>query len=343
MVEVTIKTIAAEAGVSTSLVSQVLNGRPVRVSERTRCKIQDAAKKYHYVPNKLASCLKSKRTKVLALLAPFTPNGFFSNLIYHVQHYAQLAGYLSIVINTFDHPQREAEALDLYQSGMFDGMLVAPRCGVENEEVFQRMRASGFPFVYVDRLQPQVEAPVVSSDHFTIGKNLTDRILESGKKEIVYLYNSKDCNTALTRRREGYRQALSDAGLEPHCCGFSCDRAENGEYVDAISRSLLTLDHQPEVFFAHSGYYIPYLVYACKQVGYSLDDIYFLTVDGYSFNEGWLDMPETVRQIDGHCTVVIQDIDRIAKEAVRILLTRLDDGGQGTPEKAVVPVQIVKF
>lgn len=342
MVEVTIKTIAAEAGVSVSLVSQVLNGRPVRVSEQTREKIQETARKHHYVPNKLASCLKSKRTKVLALLAPFTPNGFFSNLIYHVQHYAQRAGYLSIVVNTFDHPQREVEALELYQSGMFDGMLVAPRCGEENIEVFQRMRTSGFPFVYVDRLQPQVEAPSVSSDHFTIGKKLSGKILESGKTNVVYLYNTMDSNTALSQRRDGYREALLAAGLEPHCCGFSCVRTENGEYVDAISRSLLTLEHQPEVFFVHSGYYIPYLVYACKKVGYSLDDIYFLSVDGYSFNEGWMDMPETIRQIDGHCTVAIQDIDRIAKEAVRILLERLEDAN-GAPEQTVIPIQIVKF
>lgn len=342
MAEVTIRTIATEAGVSPSLVSQVLNDRPVRVAAQTRERIHAVAKKYHYVPNKLASCLKSKQTRIIALLAPFTPNGFFSNLIYHVQHYAYQAGYLSIVINTFDDPEREGEALDLYQSGMFDGMLVAPRGDDSNLEIFRRMETDGFPFVFVDRPLETVSAPSVASDHFTIGMELTRKALETGKRDIVYLYNSEDCNTALTRRRDGYRQALLEAGLEPVCCGFSCEETENGEYIDAMIQALGKLGRQPEVFFVHSGYYVPHLVYACKRLGYSLNDLFFLSVDGYSFNERWLDIPDTIRQIEGHCDIAIQDIDMIAKEAVGVLLSRLQDTVISST-RTFVPVQMVKF
>jgi len=342
MEEISIKKIAEEAHVSTSLVSQVLNGRPVRVSQQTRERILSISEKYQYVPNKFASCLKSKQTHIIALLAPFTPNGFFSNFIYHVEYYANLAGYMSMVINTFDNIEREVEALKLFQTGMFDGMLVAPRNDERNRTIFKRMHASSFPLVFVDRPLADVSAPSVGSDHFTIGRELTLNSLAKGHRDIVYLYNKNDNNTALGQRRNGYRQAMVDEGLEQRELGFFCEKAEGNAYVEALASVLQTLERTPDVFFIHSGYYVPHLLFACKQVGFHLDSLHFLTVDGFNFYEKWLEIPDLIHQIEGRCSIAIQNIDMIAKRAIDALVMRLKTN-EKIYKSTYVEAQIVEF
>lgn len=340
--DVTIKTIAGEAGVSTSLVSQVLNDRPVRVSDQTRKRILEVAKRHHYVSNKLASSLKSKQTNIIALAAPFTPNGFFSNLIYHVQYYAQQAGYMSMVVNTFNQPKAEAEALALYQSGMFDGMLLAPRCEETSEQIIKRMQDSSYPFVYVDRGTSGVPATVVSSDHQAVGRMLSARVMDAGIRDLVYLYNQSDSNTTLNLRRSGYDAAHRERSLAACHLPFSCMDGERTSYIKAIGEALQTLGREPEAIFAHSGYYLPALVLACTQVGYNVDRIHFTSVDGYSFSQSWLDVGEALRQINGRCVLAIQDIDAIAREAVRLLLDRIQERSDSS-EHVMVPVDVVEL
>jgi LacI family transcriptional regulator len=124
MIRIQLKQIAEEAQVSTTLVSQVLNKRDVRVAAETRERILRIAERYHYLPNRLAAGLKLKRTNTIAVLVPFTSAGFFSELIYHIEAYAMERGFNSLVINTFGERDKETKGLQLYKSQLADGFLV---------------------------------------------------------------------------------------------------------------------------------------------------------------------------------------------------------------------------
>ncbi|NLZ68940.1 MAG: LacI family transcriptional regulator [Spirochaetales bacterium] len=323
MTGVTIKTIAKEAGVSPSLVSQILNNRPVRVTAEKRAYVEKVAKELHYVPNKLASCLKSKQTNVIAIIAPFTPNGFFSNLIYHIQNYAQTVGYLSMVINTFDNAESEVKALELYRAGLFDGMIIAPRSGNENLDILSNIEKSGFPAIFVDRYQAKVNIPCVSSQHFALGKQLVDIAIKEGKKDIIYLYNNKDQNSALFERMKGYEEGMTEKRLKPTVYSFSQEKGESIQ--DAMKRTLSTLKRQPEVVFMHSGYYVPYLIMASMSLNYDLNALDFLTVDSFDFNARLKEVPNLLRQMETRCTLAVQDVEAIAINAVDLLLKRISN------------------
>jgi DNA-binding LacI/PurR family transcriptional regulator len=340
MAEVTIKTIAKEAGVSISLVSQVLNDRPVRVSPETRERIKRVASEMHYVPNMLASCLKSKQTKTIALLAPFTPFGFFSNLIYNVQKYARQAGYLTIVVNTFENEEHEAEELALYQSGMFDGMLIAPLAQSHSEQLFAQMKNEKYPFVFVDRFNPSCLTPIVSSDHEKIGYDMTMKAVGEGKKDIVFAYREGGDNSAGDLRLAGYKRAMIDSGLEPHCVLFSYhnDRSDK----DSMRKAVSSLEKEPDVLFIHSGYYLPLLASACVSYGFDLKKISFMMVDGFAFTEAAADMAELLFAISGRCLIAVQDIDMIAKHAVSLLLSQIKGESQ-YGSKVLIPSQYQSF
>lgn len=64
---VSIKDVAAKAGVAISTVSKVLNGYP-GVSEKTKKKVEEAARELKFVPNSIAAALSSKQAGRIALL-----------------------------------------------------------------------------------------------------------------------------------------------------------------------------------------------------------------------------------------------------------------------------------
>src|SRR6516165_3793552 len=70
----TMSDVARRAGVSVSTVSYAMTGtRPIRPATRER--IERAMRELGYTPNALARGLKSKRSKIIALLCPPAPRG----------------------------------------------------------------------------------------------------------------------------------------------------------------------------------------------------------------------------------------------------------------------------
>ncbi len=72
---VTIKDVAQVAGVSVKTVSRVLTGNGY-ASDETRAKVQRAAQKLGYVPNRAASSLVTGRTMAIGMVVPNISSGF---------------------------------------------------------------------------------------------------------------------------------------------------------------------------------------------------------------------------------------------------------------------------
>jgi len=78
---VCLKDIAAKAGVSTTLVSYVLNNQKVdRINKLTAQKIRDTAKQLNYSANQLARGLKTNKTFTIGLIVSDISNPFSANL-----------------------------------------------------------------------------------------------------------------------------------------------------------------------------------------------------------------------------------------------------------------------
>ena len=70
---ITLKEIAQEAGVSTTTVSNVLNGNSSRVSADTAERIQTIMKRSGYVPNQAARSLAQRESHVIAVIVQASP------------------------------------------------------------------------------------------------------------------------------------------------------------------------------------------------------------------------------------------------------------------------------
>ena len=64
------KDVAEQAGVSTAVVSYVVNNGPRPVALVTRHRVLDAVKALDYLPNEIARSLAGQQTKTIGLIAP---------------------------------------------------------------------------------------------------------------------------------------------------------------------------------------------------------------------------------------------------------------------------------
>jgi len=319
MPKISLKQIAKEAGVSPTLVSQVFNNRQVRVSVSTRKRIQEIASKYNYKPNRLASGLKLKRTDTIAVIVPFTPVGFFSELIYHIEAYAMDLGYNTLVLNTFGNRKKELQALSLYQSQMADGILLAPQDVESENTMLRQMKEEGYPFVFIDRYIDGVEAATISSDHTAVAYDLTMRLADKGCRDIVFVKRDDELLNSTKRDRiKGYIGAVTEHSIAPQIIGFNyLDGNVAGLYDKLKGRK------QPEAIFLFSGFYMPYLLKVCRQLAYDINEIQFVTVDPFIIPFPFLKNTEMQYRFNNNLCVAVQDMSAIAKQAVASLIAQI--------------------
>lgn len=338
MPKVSLKQIAQEAGVSPSLVSQVFNNRQVRVSENTRARILEIAAKHSYKPNRLASGLKLKRTGTIAVIVPFTPTGFFSELIYHIEAYALELGFNTMVLNTFGNREKEMQVLGLYQSQMADGILLSPQDLGSKNSLLRQMRDEGYPLVFIDRYVDGIDAEIVSSDHTSVAYELTMRLIAKGSRDIVFFRRDDELLNSTKRDREqGYMSAMESSSLTPRFLGFDYDGGDSASLCERLKRL-----EKPDAIFLHSGFYMPLLLEAFSSVGYDYHRTRLVTVDPFVIPFQFLQKDEILGSFHDNLIVAVQDTSAIARQAVSTLIAQIK-GEEHAHGARAVPVEFVEL
>ena len=91
--QVTIKDIARECGVSVATVSMALSSKKTRVSEKTKAKVIEVARKYNYQPNNAAVSLVNKKSKLIGIVFNDLRNTHISSLFMEINNVFEKRGY----------------------------------------------------------------------------------------------------------------------------------------------------------------------------------------------------------------------------------------------------------
>ena len=92
----TIKDVAAEAGVTSTTVSRVLNNRGY-ISEETREKVYSAMEKLNYMPNEMARNLSRQKSDYIGVILPSVEHPYFSKVLHWLEHYVTKHNYKIMV------------------------------------------------------------------------------------------------------------------------------------------------------------------------------------------------------------------------------------------------------
>src|SRR5436309_919406 len=121
---VSIKDVAALAGVSDRTVSRVANGDTTLIRPSTRKKVLKAIERLGYVPNRAAQLMRTSKSMVIGLMTDVVATTPFSTeIVRGIQEALEPTPYQLLSVNTAGDPQREARSWKVFREHGIDGVL----------------------------------------------------------------------------------------------------------------------------------------------------------------------------------------------------------------------------
>lgn len=209
---VSMKDVAALAGVSIGTVSNVLNS-PDLVAEATRQRVQQAIEELGWVRNESARQLRAGRSRSVGMVVMDIANPFFADVVRGAEDFLYDNGYSVHIGNSDQRPDREETLLDHFQQQRVRGLLVAPvGVGVRQAE---QLRQRGIPVVLVDRAAGAANFCSIGMDDIEGGRLAIAHLLAQGHRRLAIVGGPGELSQVRDRRQgaELAMRAASGASL----------------------------------------------------------------------------------------------------------------------------------
>ena len=240
---VTITEVARAAGVSTATVSRVLNSH-AQVDPRLAEAVRRSVKELNYRPSRVARSLRTKQSRVWALIISDVRNPFFTDMVRGVEDIAYSAGYSLVLCNAEEDAAKEASYLDLAVAENVGGVILTPVGSATNLGALADL---GVPVVLADRsLSPPIVDSVTVND--AAGAQAAVNHLTAGGYRRIACITGPLSKTTGSERYAGYCEGLKDAGMAPDDRLVRvADFREDGGHK--AMQDLLALESPPDAVF----------------------------------------------------------------------------------------------
>lgn len=312
---VSISDLARRAEVSVTTVSRVLNNSSHPVSAATRLRVLKAAEELNYRPNALARAMITRRTQIVGVIVGDSSDPYFSTIVRGIEAEARKHEYLIIICNTERDPAVERNYLELLYDYQVDGIVFAGGSVHETMElagVLEELQENGVALV---ALNPHtVVAVEICVDNVVAAREMTEHLLELGHRRIALIEGPEDITTT-AQRRQGYREALAEAGLpfEAELLWPGAFTFESG--VEAGHRYLATTDKPSAIFASNDQTAIGFMA-VVRHAGVRIPED--VSVAGF-------DDIEQARYVFPPLTTIEVPMHQLGEEGMRHLLAQLQD------------------
>ncbi|QJW90893.1 LacI family DNA-binding transcriptional regulator [Spirosoma taeanense] len=205
--KVSMKDIAQKAGVSTALVSYVLNGKEKesRVGPDIAAKVRQIASELSYQPNYLAKSLRSGKTQTIGLIIADISNPFFANIARIVEDEAKKHGYTVIIGSSDEDADKSWDLINVLLNRQVDGFIIVS--SESSEDQIEYLNSKNVSFVLLDRHFPQIPTDFVVLDNRKASFEAGTHLIESGYRNIgMIAYRSQLFH--MRERIQGYLDSL---------------------------------------------------------------------------------------------------------------------------------------
>ncbi len=327
--KVSLKDIANKVGVSTALVSYVMNGqeKEKRVGAEVVKKIKKVAEELNYTPNQIARSLRKGTTKTLGLLVADIANPFFGTLARVVEDEANKFGYTVVIGSSDEDSDKLGRLIDTLCNRQVDGFIIIPPEGSDNH--ISGLLKKEVPVVLTDRYFPDQKTSYVVLDNYSATNEATKYLIGKGLKRIVMVAHNSSL-IHMQERVKGYKEAM-----EAHHLGIRVmvEKMKYGDSKAAMAKSLLKLTTGKVPVDA--------LIFATNSL--SINGLYFiknsdlrvpkdLAIIGFDGNEAFDFFYSPL-------TYINQPIEKMGKESVRILIDQMN--GSNKTEHIILDHQFI--
>jgi LacI family transcriptional regulator len=208
---VTLKDVAARAGVHPATASRALNPETrILVSEDTARRVLDAAEALGYSPNPVARSLRTRRSHTVGVLIPDLNNPLFPPMVRGLEDRLAAAGYVALIGNTDNDDARERMVFDQMRARRVDGLALAT-ARLRHPLLAEASRAE-IPVVLINRLAQDYSFPSVTVDNEHGVRMAVSHLAGLGHRRIAHIAGPQEMSTGLSRYR-GFVTAMEASGL----------------------------------------------------------------------------------------------------------------------------------
>ena len=287
-----IATVARRAGVSIATVSRVVNGVPNKVSKETLARVREAIAALNYRPVRAGIALRTKQTRLVALLIPDLSNSFYAAVATAIEQTLAAEDLTMILGNTSENAAIQDDYLREMRAHMVRGIALF---GAVESPILTEFVESGEPILFINRPPPgSLAGPFVGIDNRAAGRDVARHVNGCGRTHPAVIHGPLS-SPASADRLNGFLEGMAETGRP-----LTSDRMRQadlsmiGGYQAAAA--LLDLDPRPTAIFCGNDQ-IAYGVYRrCRERGLGVPgDVALFGFDDNPMNQWIAPWLSTVR------------------------------------------------
>jgi LacI family transcriptional regulator len=316
---VTITDVARRSKTSISTVSRYING--YTVTDENEKKIQDAIATLGYRVNRLARSLKMRKTMTVGVLFfDIVGAGRYGvSMIEELEKTLDEYGYSMLVSSSRADEEKEKDKLDLFLGMNVDGIILMPVGDCRGH--IMEIKKHNVPIVLIDRMVSDLSCDAVLGDNINGIYKSVEYLILRGHRDIAFVSGPAAAYTT-QERFEGYKRAMHDynVGIK-ECYVFHGDYSQESGRI--ISRQFMNLQKPPSAVLVINSHVTAGVMMGLSEQGVRIPDE--LSVIGF-------DHQELAILTSPPLTVVVQPTKTIARQAVSLLVSRMQNNGLSLPQ-----------
>jgi DNA-binding LacI/PurR family transcriptional regulator len=279
---VTIRDVAEAAGVSTTTVSNVLNGRTHTMSEATWLRVQETIRSLSYHPSSVARSMVTRSTATIGIIIAEIETPLFLQALNFIEPVVRSAGYNLLMCNA-RYPKDEQQAVDLLLEKRVDGIIFLSTSQYLDDEYLLRLPPSAPPMVLINRTRLYDQFDHVNWDNVTAMVALVEYLIQLGHRQIAHLRGPLN-RRAAEERLQGYRMALARHGFKCREDYTQLASFSTGPEVEEATLRLLETTPPPTAIVAANDSVAAVAQRTAQRAGLRIpDDITIVGVDDQPF------------------------------------------------------------
>ena len=325
---ITLKDIAKECGCSANTVSRALRGDR-RISEAVRALVKETADRMGYIPNTMASSLRSGRSRMIAVIVNDLHNQHYCDLINRMDRELRKENYTLMILCMQLEDDLAEKLIHTAVSLAVDGILYFPSVG--QRHYVEYMAASRMPFVLLDRRVSDLEADTVRCDDEQGGYLAGQHLAQLGHRKILFL-SGVDLSSSQIDRLNGFMRAVREYRIpEENVEVIPGAKVEEALLQNSLSELIFPGEYTAIVCFRDEVAYP--VMHALREHHLSIpEDVSIISFDNLYAEDPSRPLLTSIYSAD----------ENIAALGVRMLLERIKDPAL-PPRNVVLPVRIYDY
>lgn len=244
-----LKDLADELRVSISTVSRALKNSS-EISQDTKEKVQELAKRWKYRPNPFAMGLLNNSPRIIGIIVPDIATTFFSSIVSAINKKAYREGYSTIITSSYEQYLIEKQCVETLINLRVDGILACVSQETVDFSHFELLHDLGVPLVFFDRVALTSKFSHVISDNIETAQKTTSHLIENGAKRIGFIGGANHISI-VKLRKHGYLEALREHKIAIDRNLVFCKAIDYEAGYEGVSQ-LLNLANPPDALFCIS-------------------------------------------------------------------------------------------